>query len=215
VVLRDVYGDQFTYAGLGSLAHSYKPAQAPHGLRQAQHGAARAARRLPLRVGSVVPKGTVLGHLLVPSGSTAGHMRFAIRPAGDAKSIDPRPILAGWEQLYAAVHPQGARSDSSMRSATAAIRRTHSATSALAARASSSSLLAGGGLTPAQWDQLIARISRLPAPSVATRPSAAAISDPQPSPASASAAGSGWAGLSSASSSPPPSPGEPTPRISP
>jgi cell pole-organizing protein PopZ len=166
-------------------------------------------------VGSVVPKGTVLGHLLVPSGATAGHMRFAIRPAGDANTIDPRPILAGWEQLDAAVHPQGAKSDTSLRGATAAIRRAHSATSALAARASSSSLLAGESLTPAQWDQLIARISGLPAPSVATKPSAAAIPDPQASPASATTAGSGWAGLSSPTSSPPASPAEPTPRISP
>src|SRR5262249_26693204 len=29
VVLRDLYGDAFTYAGLGSIAHSYKPQQAP------------------------------------------------------------------------------------------------------------------------------------------------------------------------------------------
>jgi hypothetical protein len=163
----------------------------------------------------------VLGHLLVPSGATAGHMRFAIRPAGDASTIDPRPILSGWRQLDAAVHPQGAKSDTSLRAATEAIRRTHSATSALAARASSASFLAGDSLTPAQWDQLIARISGLPAPSVSTKPSAAAIPDPQASPASAgpaspSAAGNGWTGLSSASSSPPASPGEePTPRISP
>jgi hypothetical protein len=46
-------------------------------------------------------------------------MRFAIRPAGDANTIDPRPILSSWEQLDAAVHPQGAKSDSSLTGATA------------------------------------------------------------------------------------------------
>src|SRR6202043_750619 len=30
VVLRDVYGDVFTYAGLGSIAPTYIPAKAPH-----------------------------------------------------------------------------------------------------------------------------------------------------------------------------------------
>jgi hypothetical protein len=202
VVLRDVYGDVFTYAGLGSIAHSYKPAKAPptplrppaappssgheaarqgtgassqlpltlapqapsgshahatsgrpvaqppsewtlagqgkvrlfahpgnpdaialaastSGSRQLDRRSAHAPQQLPLRVGSVVGKGTVLGHLLVPSGATAGHMRFAIRPVGDANTIDPRPILASWEQLYAAVHPQGAKSDSSLTGATA------------------------------------------------------------------------------------------------
>ena len=215
VVLRDVYGDVFTYAGLGSIAHSYKPAKAPRGL-QPHRLASRAPQRLPLRVGSVVGKGTVLGHLLVPSGASAGHMRFAIRPAGDAGTIDPRPILAGWRQLYAAEHLQGARSDTSIRGATAAVRRAHSATSALAARASTSTFPAGSGLTPAQWDELIARISALRAPTVAVKPSAAAILDPQAAPASASPpAGNGWAGLSPTGSPPAGSTGGSTPPILP
>ena len=209
VVLRDVYGDVFTYAGLGSIAHSYRPAKAPRGLRQAHHRASRDLRRLPLRVGSVVPTRTVLGHLLVPPGARAGHMRLAIRPAGDANTIDPRPILAGWKQLYAAVNPPGAKSDTTLRGATASIKLAHSQRTA---GAFSASFLAGGGLTPTQWDQLMARISGLPAPSVATKPSAAAIPDPQASPPSAGVTGSGWAGPSSASSPPPASPGEPTPR---
>jgi hypothetical protein len=202
VVLRDLYGDAFTYAGLGSIAHSYKPLPAPPtpvappaappptgheaarqptgassqlpltlavkggggsqapaasgravpqppsawtfagqgkvrlfahpgnpdamalagtagGLRQLDRRSAHAPQRLPLRVGSAVGKGTVLGHLLVPSNARAGHMRFAIRPAGDGNTIDPRSILASWNQLYAAVHPQGAKSDSSLTGATA------------------------------------------------------------------------------------------------
>jgi hypothetical protein len=212
VVLRDVYGDVFTYAGLGSIAHSYRPAKAQRGLQQARHRASRDLRRLPLRVGSVVLKGTVLGHLLVPSGARAGHMRLAIRPAGDANTIDPRPILAGWKQLYAAVHLLGAKSDASLRAATASIKLAHSQRTA---GAFSASFLAGGGLTPAQWDQLIAHISGLPAPSVATKPSAATVPDPQASPASADAPGSGWAGLSPSGSPPAGSPGGPAPAISP
>jgi len=94
-------------------------AAAAGGPRQLDRRTARAPQQLPLRVGSVVGKGTVLGHLLVPSGATAGHMRFAVRPAGDANTIDPRPILASWKQLDAAVHPQGAKSDSSLAGATA------------------------------------------------------------------------------------------------
>jgi hypothetical protein len=212
VVLRDVYGDVFTYAGLGSIAHSYRPAKAPRGPHQAYRRSAHASQQLPLRVGAVVPEGTVLGHVLVPSGAWAGHMRFAIRPAGDANTIDPRPILAGWKLLYAAVHPPGAKSDTSLRGATASIKL---ARSQRTGGAFSASFLAGGGLTPAQWDQLIAHISGLPAPSVATKPSAAAIPDPQATPASASAAGSGWAGLSSAGSQPAGSAVGQTPPIAP
>jgi len=202
VVLRDVYGDVFTYAGLGSIAHTYRPAKAPPtplrppaappstgheaggqptdassqlpltlslkapsgshapaatvraapqppsastfagqgkarlyahpgnpdamalaaatgGPRQLDSRAAHDPQQLPLSVGSTVGKGTVLGHALVSSAASAGHMRFAIRPAGDANTIDPRPILASWKQLYAAVHPQGAKSDSSLTGATA------------------------------------------------------------------------------------------------
>jgi hypothetical protein len=198
VVLRDLYGDAFTYAGLGSIAHSYKPptplrppaappstgqeaagqrtgassqlpltlavkgrsgSQAPAasgravpqppsawtfaglgkvrlfahpgnpdamalagatgGPRQLDRRSAHAPQQLPLKVGSAVGKGTVLGQVLVPSNARAGHMRFAIRPAGDGNTIDPRSILASWKQLYAAVHPRGAKSDASLTGATA------------------------------------------------------------------------------------------------
>jgi hypothetical protein len=46
-------------------------------------------------------------------------MRFAIRPAGDAKTIDPRPVLANWAQLESALHPQGAKADNALLGATA------------------------------------------------------------------------------------------------
>lgn len=203
VILRDVYGDVFTYAGLGSIAPSYTPAKPPrtpvtspvveaaskhdpvpsqaasagsqspltlqvktsakngahasshHGVASLSSDAAeeaptglgkvrlfarpgnpdalasaavRAARkarnsktsqRLPLRRGAVVSSGTVLGHVSVPAGARAGHLRFAIRPAGDTGTIDPGPILANWAQLQAALHPRGAKSSNALLGATA------------------------------------------------------------------------------------------------
>jgi hypothetical protein len=217
VVLRDVYGDVFTYAGLGSIAGSYSPpkpagstghsgaveaasTRAPAPTRPASAGiqspltlsAKKAARspksavatqpsrpalpasslqslqamlkaiskptapedslqatlnslrelfqpvmqlgrqapgvaakakpngqRMPLRRGSVVESGTVLGRVSVPSGAQDGHLRFAIRPAGDSATIDPAPILASWTQLQAALHPQGAKASNPLLGATA------------------------------------------------------------------------------------------------
>src|SRR5205807_25794 len=34
--------------------------------------------------------------------------RFAIQPSGDRATIDPRPIIANWVALEAALHPKGA-----------------------------------------------------------------------------------------------------------
>ena len=203
VILRDVYGDVFTYAGLGSIAPSYTPAKPPRtpvtspvveaaskhdpapsqaasagsqspltlqvkspakkGAQASSHhgvaslpsdsaeeaptglgkvrlfarpgnpdavasAAVRAARKarnsktsqpLPLRRGAVVSSGTVLGHVSVPAGARAGHLRFAIRPAGDTGTIDPGPILANWAQLQAALHPRGAKSSNALLGATA------------------------------------------------------------------------------------------------
>jgi Transglycosylase SLT domain len=202
VVLRDVYGDVFTYAGLGSIAPRYKPkkvtrsasdwrkqlentaaiaqdssptqpasagsqppltlsvgragarknsaasaasaASAEESTRTisagkvrlfahpgnpdaqlASRGAASRGRAghgdgsRPLRPGSVVSQGTVLGHARVPPGAQAGHLRFAIRPAGDRSTIDPRPILGNWLELQAALHPAGAPANADLLGATA------------------------------------------------------------------------------------------------
>jgi hypothetical protein len=55
----------------------------------------------PLRKGSHVTAGTVLGRL-GRSGTLAPHLNFAIRPAGKgAPKIDPKPILDGWKLLEA------------------------------------------------------------------------------------------------------------------
>jgi soluble lytic murein transglycosylase-like protein len=200
LVLRDVYGDVFTYAGLGSIAPSYVLPKPPH-VRHAKStvveaastrdpapsqpasagtqspltlqvktpaanaasaghvsvqsdaqeaappgmervrlfahpgnpdaraaAAASAARRakitsagqrLPLRSGSVVASGTVLGRVRVPPGGEDGHLRFAIRPAGDQETVNPGPVLANWAQLQSALHPQGAKATNALLGATA------------------------------------------------------------------------------------------------
>jgi hypothetical protein len=55
----------------------------------------------------------------VPTGAHAGHLRFAIRPAGDQSTIDAGPILSNWAQLQAALHPQGAKATNALLGATA------------------------------------------------------------------------------------------------
>jgi hypothetical protein len=56
----------------------------------------------PLRVGSIVIAGTILGRVAAPSQSAASHLYFQIQPAGnDAPDIDPKPILDGWKLLQA------------------------------------------------------------------------------------------------------------------
>jgi hypothetical protein len=198
VVLRDVYGDLFTYAGLGSIAptytrphtaptaretpaamiattHDHAPSQAATAGRQSltlqvkTPGRARSAgpvgqaavpadpgeaapagmgkvrlfahpgnpdavaaaasvgrartsaghRPLKLRRGAIVTTGTVLGRVRTPAGAARGHLRFAIRPAGDAATIDPRPILASWAELATALHPLGAKAVRPLLGATA------------------------------------------------------------------------------------------------
>jgi hypothetical protein len=192
VILRDVYGDEFTYAALGSVAPTYsRPAQRashplagttgthgavpssaadtgvgapitltvrPHGAGHvanskrtrattsavltrgkvrlyahpdnpdavaAANAAGREVRSLnagptyPLRSGAEVPEGAVLGRVNVAAGAREGDIRFAIRPAGDGSTIDPRPVLAGWAQLHSALHPQGAKAAEALLGATA------------------------------------------------------------------------------------------------
>ena len=74
---------------------------------------------MKLARGSVVAQGTVLGHLGAGGETKQATMRFAIRPAGAQSAIDPRPILANWRQLDAALHPQGAKDGPVLDGATA------------------------------------------------------------------------------------------------
>jgi hypothetical protein len=68
----------------------------------------------PLKKGSVVIAGTILGRVHSKVGSPRGSIGFAIKPAGkNAPVIDPRPIIAGWKLLATATRtPSGARAAS-------------------------------------------------------------------------------------------------------
>jgi Transglycosylase SLT domain/Peptidase family M23 len=77
VSLQDVYGNRFTYGNLAGSDPS-----------------------LGLRPGMRVSGGTVIGYVARPTGVTAPHLLFEIRPAGrGAPRIDPKPILDGWKLL--------------------------------------------------------------------------------------------------------------------
>jgi hypothetical protein len=56
----------------------------------------------PLKAGSIVVAGTILGRIGPNTSTTASHLVFMIQPAGkDAPQIDPKPILDGWKLLEA------------------------------------------------------------------------------------------------------------------
>jgi hypothetical protein len=77
VVLQDVYGNRYTYSHLGKVSGD-------------------------VHVGARVNGGSVVGRIGADRRGDAPHMRFAIRPSGrGAPSIDPKPILDGWQLLEA------------------------------------------------------------------------------------------------------------------
>jgi hypothetical protein len=56
----------------------------------------------PLKAGSVVVAGTILGRLGAGTPTNASHLEFMVQPAGkSAPFIDPKPILDGWKLLEA------------------------------------------------------------------------------------------------------------------
>ncbi len=69
---------------------------------------------------SATPATAQLGRLSVPVNAQSARLRFAIRPAGDTSTIDPRPILANWRQLDTALHPKGAKGNVDLLGATVA-----------------------------------------------------------------------------------------------
>jgi hypothetical protein len=134
-------------AGMGRVrlyAHPGNPVARVAAVRAAQNSAKDARGPwLPLRVGSVVSQGTVLGHLknfpgqsaatlnvplgaqavgslgAVPAAGTV-RLRFAIRPAGDSTTVDAQPILDNWRQLAVVLHPKGSKGTLDLLDATAA-----------------------------------------------------------------------------------------------
>jgi hypothetical protein len=69
---------------------------------------------------STAPATPQLGRLSIPVNAQSARLRFAIRPAGDSGTIDPRPILANWRQLDTALHPKGAKGNVDLLGATVA-----------------------------------------------------------------------------------------------
>ncbi len=110
-------------AGMGKVrlfAHPGNPdARAAAAIRATHRHATPTPSKLPLKSGSVVAQGTVLGHVRAPAGARYGHLRFAIRLAGDPRGVDPRAILSNWSELDQALHPQGAKGEVNLIAATA------------------------------------------------------------------------------------------------
>ncbi len=111
IELRDGYGDVYTYARLGRVLKRYKVAVQPRptGLATAPSGrAARSTgmRLAPLRRGTWVAPGTVLGNVAGRSRTGRARFLFEVQPAG-AGAIDPRPLLETWRLLGRVQgHPQ-------------------------------------------------------------------------------------------------------------
>ena len=111
-------------AGMGRArlyAHPDNPdARAAVAAKAAERASqARATTHIPLRKGSVVAAGTVLGKVTVDPEAKAGSLRFAVQPAGDSATIDPGAVLSNWAQLQAALHPEGAKASNPLLGATA------------------------------------------------------------------------------------------------
>jgi murein DD-endopeptidase MepM/ murein hydrolase activator NlpD len=131
VVLRDVYGNRYTYAKLGRIVRDRRLVVMPTGkekrvpvdsqnIRPRLYALpGRADRQRPrsggridratrigadgtLKVGSKVTAGTVLARIGAGEDGIDPHVNFSIRPAGrGAPRIDPKPILDGWKLLEA------------------------------------------------------------------------------------------------------------------
>jgi hypothetical protein len=106
--------------GMGKVrlyAHPHNPLARAAAARARAH--ANGGRWLPLRTGSLVTQGTVLGHVAAPPAPEAGRLRFAVRPAGDNGTVDPRALLDNWRELTVAMHPRGSKGDLELLGATA------------------------------------------------------------------------------------------------
>ena len=66
----------------------------------------------PLKVGSIVVGGTILGRIGASTPTLASHLYFMIQPAGKkAPQIDPKPVLDGWKLLEATAEYRAAGVD--------------------------------------------------------------------------------------------------------
>ncbi len=106
--------------GMGKVrlyAHPHNPLARAASARARAHG--NSGRWLPLRTGSLVTQGTVLGHLAATPAPEAGKLRFAVRPAGDNGTVDPRALLDNLRELAVAMHPRGSKGRLELLGATA------------------------------------------------------------------------------------------------
>ena len=130
VVLRDAYGNRFTYAKLGELVRDERLVVMPtgqekrvpidsenlrpriHALPERVEGSDEPTSSVDsvttpgadgtIKVGSKVIAGTVLARVDSGADGIDSHLNFSIRPAGKgAPRIDPKPILDGWKLLEA------------------------------------------------------------------------------------------------------------------
>ena len=199
IELRDAYGDVYTYARLGRVLERYKIAVQPRPTGSATAANGRATRsagmRLaPLRRGTWVAPGTVLGNVTGRSHGGLAHFLFEVRPAG-AGPIDPRPVLEAWRLLgQAQGHPRqgtqplfGPSARDGLIGESRLVSRRRLKAHPAAAPLSSSAVRPGPLLGTAQWPRLIARISRLAQPHVPRRATSAAVADTPSSPAPATA----------------------------
>jgi hypothetical protein len=93
--------------GFEQLVESGLPVPHAVGYRDYFTGASTSAgieaRLQPLRRGSPVVRGAILGRVGGGTPGATGEFRFAIRPPGSgAPRIDPRPLLDGWRRLEVA-----------------------------------------------------------------------------------------------------------------
>jgi photosystem II stability/assembly factor-like uncharacterized protein len=101
IELRDAYGNTYTYAKLGRVLERYSlPVQSIRGGRsQHEQGGSDGHTALaPLRRGTWLAPGTVLGSVGAGPPGSQVHFLFAIAPAG-AGPIDPLPLLQSWQLL--------------------------------------------------------------------------------------------------------------------
>jgi hypothetical protein len=118
IVLQDAYGNQYTYTQLGSIAKVHAVLRESDRSSKASEAPTSGAQLNPLKAGSKVSGGTVIGRVGTTD-SQSPHLNFAIRPAGrGTPTIDSKSILDGWKLLETTSSYRTADTNSSTDTAT-------------------------------------------------------------------------------------------------
>src|SRR5262249_22326795 len=112
--------------------------------------------------------------LTLPSEFVPSEITSLMHYPGSANTLAK---AAYWNRIRLAFGPAPATAASA--AATTAARPGEAGATASSAGAPASSPLTANPLNAAQWNQLIKRVSELPAPTVATKPSSSAVPDPK------------------------------------